>query len=172
MHPVTTARTARAVWHSPRKPAGTMVQVEVMAMKTQTIFEPGVSEALTELLAEDGLAPPIARRVRALLRDLAQNDVEMTMLDLAQLSRAVMGAEESAANAVDLPGPVAILGADASALGGVCYGPKVDGCCPWAGQDGTLPCDGAWLAAAGWQFKVAEDAKEICPLGAVLAKAG
>lgn len=138
-------------------------------MNTQTTLEPGVSQALTELLAEDGLPPLVARHVRALVRDLAQDDIDMTMRDLAQLSRAVMGTEGFAASTV---GTVAILGADGSALRGVCYGPMDDGCCPWAAQDGTLPCDGAWLAAAGWQFKVAEDARQICPLAVVMAKAG
>jgi hypothetical protein len=46
---------------------------------------------------------------------------------------------------------------------GVCDGPLASGRCPWQGAEGRLPCDGAWLTASGWTFKVAEDAR-LCPL--------
>ena len=59
-------------------------------MNAEEILQADVRQALTELSGEADLAPHVAKRVRALLRDLTQNDLEMAMLDLAQLSRAVM----------------------------------------------------------------------------------
>jgi hypothetical protein len=140
-------------------------------MKVKKVIEPDIREALTELLAEEELAPHVAQRVRALLRDLAKHDLEMTMLDLAQLARAVVAGQEPVPGAPDIPGPVTIYGDD-EALRGVCYGPMEDRRCPWAGPEGALPCNGSWLAAAGWEFKVAEDAREICPISVLMAQTG
>ena len=44
-----------------------------------------------------------------------------------------------------------------------CNGPDEHGACPWASEDGKLPCDGDWITANGWTFRVAEDAT-LCPL--------
>jgi hypothetical protein len=47
---------------------------------------------------------------------------------------------------------------------GACDGPDARGLCPWAGRHGGLPCNEAWLTAHGWTFRVAEDARFLCPL--------
>lgn len=47
---------------------------------------------------------------------------------------------------------------------GVCDGPEDNGLCPWAAENGGIPCTGAWLTSMGWTFKVADDARSICPL--------
>lgn len=139
-------------------------------MKVKKILEADAQEALKEMLAGGELAPAVSKRVRALLRDIAAQDVEMTMLDLAQLSRAVLACE--APSGVDeYQASVLICGEDGDALVGMCDGPEPGGSCPWAGPDGRLPCNGSWLSTQGWQVKIAEDATYLCPLTVLLAKA-
>lgn len=139
-------------------------------MKIRQVLEPDMEETLKGILANGELSPAVEKRVRALLRDLANQDMEMAMLDLAQLSRAVLDSEQPIVTD-ETPASVVICTEDGKALAGMCDGPEADGCCPWADSDGRLPCDGLWLASQGWQFKVAEDATYVCPLAVVLARA-
>lgn len=138
-------------------------------MKVRKIIDAESQGALKEMLADGELSPPVAKRVRALLRDLAAQDTEMVMLDLAQLSRSVLDSEQPAP-AGEYPASVVICSEEGEALVGMCDGPEPDACCPWADSNGRLPCSGLWLSTEGWQFKVAEDATEVCPLAIVLAK--
>lgn len=140
-------------------------------MKIKSVLETGAQEALKEMLTDAELSPAIARRVRALLRDLAKEDMEMAMLDLAQLSRAVMASKKPSSSG-EYQASVAICSEDGEPLVGMCDGPAPGGECPWVSPDGKLPCSGSWLSTQGWQFKVAEDATYLCPLSALLAKAG
>ena len=141
-------------------------------MKAREILQADAERTLKEMLADGELSPAISKRVRALLRDLAKEDMEMAMLDLAQLSRAVMATEEPVSGGEEYPASVVICSDAGEALVGMCDGPEPGGQCPWASPDGRLPCSGSWLSTRGWQFKVAEDAMDVCPLAVVLAKAG
>lgn len=147
-----------------------IVQVEVSDLKVKKILEAEAQEALREMLASGELASGVAKRVRALLRDLAAQDVEMTMLGLAQLSRAVLACEAPARGG-EYQASVVICSGDGEALVGMCDGPEPGGSCPRASPDGRLPCGGSWLSTEGWQFKVADDATYLCPLTVLLAKA-
>lgn len=140
-------------------------------MKVRKIIDAEAHGALKEMLADGELSPPVAKRVRALLRDLAAQDTEMVMLDLAQLSRSVLDSVQPEPVG-EYPVSVVICSEEGEALVGMCDGPEHGGSCPWADSNGRLPCSGLWLSTEGWQFKVAEDAKEVCPLAVVLAKAG
>ena len=62
--------------------------------------------------------------------------------------------------------PAVILNEEGDQIIGVCDGPLSDGKCPWAGHEGHLPCNGKYLVAGGFPFKVAEDAK-VCPVAAL-----
>jgi hypothetical protein len=138
-------------------------------MKAESM-DPEVRDALQELLSADDYSPAVARRVRALVRDMEANDTELMMNSLAELSHAVMGcdSESPLTTRVDAPGSVTISDDDSGALVGICYGPDSGGRCPWAAEDGKLPCNGLRLTTRGWQFKVAEEASEFCPLAIVL----
>ncbi|MEX0682580.1 MAG: hypothetical protein WED85_09395 [Dehalococcoidia bacterium] len=139
-------------------------------MNVKNILETGTQQALKEMLSDADLAPAVAKRVRALLRDLAREDMAMAMLDLAQLSRAVM-ASQTPAPGGEYRASVAICSEAGEPLVGICDGPEPGGECPWAGTDGKLPCNGSWLSTQGWRFKVAEDATYLCPLTSLLAQA-
>lgn len=139
-------------------------------MKVRKVVEPKAQEAFRDMLAAGELSPQVAVGVRALLRDLAAQDIEMAMLDLAQLSRSVLDSSGTAIPEEEYPASVVICTEDGEALAGMCDGPEEDGSCPWADATGRVPCSGLWLATEGWQFKVAEDAKDVCPLAVVLQK--
>lgn len=62
--------------------------------------------------------------------------------------------------------PAVILNEQGDEIIGVCDGPLTDGTCPWADHQGHLPCNGKYLVAGGFPFKVAEDAK-VCPVAAL-----
>lgn len=94
----------------------------------------------------------------------------MAMLDLAQLSRAVMATSQPVSGG-EYQASVVICSEEGEALVGMCDGPEPSGHCPWADPDGRLPCNGSWLSTQGWQFKVAQDATHLCPLTTLLAKA-
>ena len=160
----------RAVWHSVGSMRTPIVHAEVSDLKVKRILEAKAQEALKEMLAGGELAPAVAKRVRALLRDLAAQDVEMTMLDLAQLSRAVLACEAPAPGG-EYQASVVIYSEDGEALVGMCDGPGPGGSCPRACPDGRLPCNGSWLSTQGWQAKIAEDATYLCPLTVLLTKA-
>jgi hypothetical protein len=138
-------------------------------LKVKKVLGQEARQALQELLGDE-LEPAVAKQVRSLIRNLAANDVELTVQDLAELSHAVMGLEsrETLTIAPESTGPVVISDEAGESLVGVCYGPEPGGHCPWAAEDGHLPCDGLWIASQGWQFKVAQDASEVCPLAVVL----
>ena len=146
-----------------------MVLVDVIDMKVRKILGPEAEGALKEML-EGELSPAVAKRVRALLRDLAADDMDMVVHDLAQLSRSISDMEQTIPD--DYPASVVIYDQDDKAFVGMCDGPEPDASCPWADSDGRLPCSGLWLSKDGWQFKVANDAKDVCPLAVVLATPG
>ncbi len=138
-------------------------------MKVRKIIGPEAEGALKEMLAGE-LSPAVAKRVRALLRDLAADDMDMAVHDLAQLSRSVMDTDQAVST--EYPSSVVICDEDGKAFVGMCDGPEQQGSCPWKDSTGRLPCSGLWLSTEGWQFKVASDAKDICPLAVMLAKPG
>ena len=62
--------------------------------------------------------------------------------------------------------PAVILNEEGDDIIGVCDGPISDGSCPWADQQGQLPCHGKYLVAGGFPFKVAEDAR-LCTVASL-----
>ncbi len=135
----------------------------------QETMESGLSAITAE-----GPPPELRERVRALLNDLANNDLSMAFLDLAQLHRAVATvmagptrdkppfASPESAGAVQ----VFIYGQDEATIADQCAGPDGAGGCPRAYLGHPVACAERRIVANGWAFRVATDAK-YCPLAAL-----
>jgi hypothetical protein len=107
-------------------------------------------------------------RIRALVRDLVNDDWSTALQDLERLYRALKTGASSQINdpAREIPG---IVGAsiyyddDGVAAAEFCQGPDELGRCPRAEEGQPVACAGKRLATRGWDFGVAADA-EMCPL--------
>jgi len=132
-----------------------------------------VESGLSAITAE-GPPPELRERVRALLNDLANNDLSMAFLDLAQLHRAVatlmaeptrdrppFASPESAGTV-----RVFIYGQDEATIADQCAGPDGAGGCPRANLGRPVACAERRIVANGWTIRVATDAK-YCPVAAL-----
>ena len=132
-----------------------------------------VESGLSAITAE-GPPPELRERVRALLNDLANNDLSMAFLDLAQLHRAVatlmaeptrdrppFASPESAGTV-----RVFIYGQDEATIADQCAGPDGAGGCPRANLGRPVACAERRIVANGWTIRVATDAR-YCPLAAL-----
>ena len=122
-------------------------------------------------IIEEGPPPELRERVRALLNDLANNDLSMAFLDLAQLHRAVVTvmAEPTRDNppfaSPESSGTIRVFiyGQDEATIADQCAGPDGAGDCPRANLGRPVACAERRIVANGWTFRVATDAK-YCPL--------
>ena len=129
-----------------------------------------VASGLSAISAE-GPPPELRERVRALLNDLANNDLSMAFLDLAQLHRAVITVmAEPTRDQPPFASPesagtirVFIYAQDEATIADQCAGPDGAGGCPRANLGRPVACAERRIVANGWTFRVATDAK-YCPL--------
>jgi len=118
---------------------------------------------------DDGLPPHLRGRIKALIFDLANDDLPMALLDMAHLYRALrQGTSRRAGTASggsDEPEELKTLIFNdlRTAIDEICMGPDEQGKCPRAEEGQPAVCAGHWIMAKGWNFKVAPDA-EGCPL--------
>jgi len=125
-------------------------------------------------ISAEGPPPELSERVRALLNDLANNDLSMAFLDLAQLHRAVVTVmaeptrDKPPFASPELAGTtrVFIYGQDEATIADQCAGPDGAGGCPRGSLGRPVACAERRIAANGWTFRVATDAK-YCPLAAL-----
>jgi len=132
-----------------------------------------VASGLSAISAE-GPPPELRERVRALLNDLANNDLSMAFLDLAQLHRAVVTVmAEPTPDKPPFASPesagtirVFIYGQDEATIADQCAGPDWAGGCPRANLGCPVACAERRIVANGWTFRVATGAR-YCPLAAL-----
>ena len=129
-----------------------------------------VASGLSAISAE-GPPPELRERVRALLNDLANNDLSMAFLDLAQLHRAVVTVMAEPTRDKPPFGSagtirVFIYAQDEATIADQCAGPDGAGGCPRANLGRPVACTERRIVADGWTFRVATDAK-YCPLAAL-----
>ena len=119
-------------------------------------------------IVDDALPPRLRGRVKGLVQDLANDDLPMAVLDLAQLYRALKkGTKPRGRNGDQANWPddrrTVVFNEDQSAVEEICMGPDDHGKCPWAHQGAPAACAGKWIMNKGWNFKVAPEASG-CPL--------
>jgi len=125
-------------------------------------------------ISAEGPPPELSERVRALLNDLANNDLSMAFLDLAQLHRAVVTVmaeptrDKSPFAFPESAGTIRVFiyGQDEATIADQCAGPDGAGGCPRGSLGRPVACAERRIAANGWTFRVATDAK-YCPLAAL-----
>lgn len=110
----------------------------------------------------------VGGRVRALVRDLVNDDWEMALHDLERLYRALKTGspseiDEPVHHIPEIVGAAIYYDDNGTAVEEFCEGPDELGRCPRAEEGRPVACASKRLATRGWDVGVAADA-EICPL--------
>ncbi len=117
-----------------------------------------------------GLPRSVRARVNALIFDLVNDDLQMALLDLERLYRAVRALPEVAGSVGASASPtieaLVYYNEDGTMVEEICPGPDECGRCPRAEQSRPVACAGKRLTAGGWDLGVAAGA-EACPLVAL-----